>query len=83
MIFAIQTTDQSFGNNKEKQPYKGAVLKKTELERGYILYEWFIEVNTAEELMQMVKDCKYPIILDFDPYNDDRPTIEIYDNYRE
>lgn len=83
MLFAIETTDQSFGYDRDKKPCDGAFCEKKVYENGYEVYNWFIEVNTAEELMQLVKNCKYPIILDFDSYNDNRPSIEIYDDYRE
>ena len=39
----------------------------------------FIEIATLEELMKLIKMCDNDIIL----LNDDVPTIEIYDSFRE
>ena len=44
----------------------------------------YVSITTIDELMQFIKDVKYPVIVgDVDIYDNPIPTIEIYDSWRE
>lgn len=43
----------------------------------------FIDINTLEELMALVKECDQDIVITEDCAWTDGPGIEIYDSYRE
>lgn len=69
MRYTIYRTSDIF---KEYRPCEKAELQSID-ERGYSRYT--IEINTLEDLQELIKDVGSIII--------DENTIEIYDDYRE
>jgi hypothetical protein len=70
MIYEIYRTSDWFRKNK---PCEKAELQSID-ERGYSRYT--IEINTLEDLQELIKEVDYCIIID-------ESTIEIYDDFRE
>ena len=45
---------------------------------------WYVEINTLDELKELIIDCGDHVIVDIPRYNEPCDlTIEIYDDYRE
>lgn len=81
MIFNIyRTSNVIFSENKP--PCDKAFIKEFE-RRGK---DWFIELNTLEDLLNLKEEVGEPVIID-DFWKDDnigvKYSIEIYDDYRE
>ena len=77
MKFLITRTDHS---RKDEKPCDGAYLDS---EKGYdknIKY-WFIDINTLEDLLLLVKNVEEEVIISENI--DGNYSLEIYDNWRE
>jgi len=83
MEFKIGTTSNMFTEKeppaKNSYPYRHKTHKNN--------YEWCIEINTLEDLLQLIEEVEEPIVI-YENITDrekDKPkyTIEIYDTYRE
>lgn len=77
MKFQIEAT--SMNMNKYMDILKKYNLEKEE-ETEYKEEEYFITINSLEELIQFHKEIKHGIIIDTFLQN---PELEIYDTYRE
>lgn len=83
MVLRVFRTSNRNGENTP--PCKNARLIKTIEERYSTEYIWEIDINTIEDIMSLIHETNYPlVILDKDIEDEeDGPTIEIYDGYRE
>ena len=82
MIFNIyRTSNIIFSENKP--PHNKAFIKEFE---GHGK-DWFIELNTLEDLLNLKEEVGEPIIINDDFWKDNnigvKHSIEIYDTYKE
>lgn len=79
MIFKIVRSSDDVN-----KPCENAYLKeKFRNKSGGMSYIWEIEIDSLNELMDLIKETNEPLIV-FGPSKDDLSTsIEIYDEYRE
>ena len=74
MKFIIdKTSDFSKSKKRRKKPVEGAIQNEK--------LEWEININTIEELIDLIKRCDSHEIIT--SVYKDKPRIEIYDEYRE
>lgn len=52
------------------------------IKRDFIDYDWFVEINTMEELINLKNEVKEELVIR-NAWESDMPAIEIYDDYRE
>lgn len=71
MRFEIERADYGWRRDRSSPPVDGAMQDEPK--------KWFIEINTAEELMALVKRVERDVIVDFF----DRPCLTIHDDYVE
>lgn len=83
MKFRIFTTLDDTG--KDGAPCKNAQLANTVEHIWRLEYIWEVELNTIEEALNLVHTVGHPIIISDKGIHDeeDGPTIEIYNGYRE
>ncbi len=82
MIFHIYRTN-NFVFSENNPPCDKAFIKEFE---GHGK-DWFIELNTLEDLLNLKEEVDEPVIIDDDFWKDNnigvKYSIEIYDTYRE
>lgn len=83
MKFRILTTLDDTG--KDGAPCKNAQLVNTIEHIWGLEYIWEVELNTIEEALALVHEAGHPIIISDKGIHDEEngPTIEIYNGYRE
>ena len=82
MKFRISRVTDRFMSEKP-QPTHGATWEPIDGSNGdAVSNAWFIEINTIEELVELVKRER-GLILDLDYLKHDTVEIEIYDDYSE
>lgn len=67
-------------------PCKNAKLAKDEVDQfGYHERQFVIDIDTLEELMELIEktECKRIVLFPKDDSREDLPGIEVYDTYRE
>jgi len=82
----FQITRTSAGYYRKEKPCDGAFVYKRERDTldDEDRLSWAIEVNSLEELLQIIEKNGEPIIISGAcNYQDGLPQIEIYDDYRE
>jgi hypothetical protein len=79
----------AYQGNPEKAKYEWYKKGKNHrVENGFIKRDlddkaWFIEINSLEEMVELMKRVENPIILQSSYKNDNFLELEIYDYYRE
>ena len=74
MRFQISRTSQFI--NSETAPHERAVSEQKTYPNGNVCTEWFIEINSLEELIAFAKEVRYELVVT-------ENSIEIYDDWRE
>lgn len=89
MIFSIYRTSNIIFS-EDNPPCNKAFVKEFILGNKYKMVQnkdWFIELNTLEDLLNFKEEVGEPIIIDDDFRKDNnigvKHSIEIYDDYRE
>lgn len=70
----------------DERPCENATLVKNEITQfGYHRRRFVIDINTLEELMELIEktECKRVALFPKDDSSEDLPGIAIYDDYRE
>ena len=82
MIFQVERTS-GFYNNSDEPPCRGCIPIK--LTDTFIdeYDSWGIEINSLEELINLVKETDEPLIIYYVFGSNYKFHIEIYDDYRE
>lgn len=82
LLRVFRTCDR---RGKDAPPSKYARLVDTVDKIWGLEYIWEIEIHTIDEIMGLVHETNHPVIISDKGIEDeeDGPTIEIYDGYRE
>lgn len=80
MVFQIERT--SIGSSSDELPCKNCFPIKLPTKYG-TLDRWGIEINSLEELINLMEEINEPLIVSHAFGSEDMLCIEIYDDYRE
>ena len=80
MKFIVSRTSDWTG---KEQPCKGAKPCVIKDKKDHEIKAWEIEVNSLEELLELMEEVDEELILTDKMYNETLREIEIYDTYRE
>lgn len=88
----FKITRSSFHGGDEKPCDESFLLKEEEYEsrdkdgnvwREFTIKTWAIEIDTLDELMNLIDKYDDIIVRKINDAGEEEPTIEIYDDYRE